>query len=506
MEDTSDAASDNDEKIGDEHFLQYVEESSDNYNDQDHDFFLEAATNGTLLDEEEEDNDGWSFKPFVSPDRQTIERLDAVELRINLLRPKLLSAIKKYLPKINKCKTKREQIVMTVNILRPNDGKPLASWDEIGRMFYLTKGAVRTHYIRGIETREVGRTSTLCDSEINMIINFIYEQFNAGVPVTYDDVEYFIEEKTDKVLQQSTLYKLIKRIKQLKQVDGHPMDSKRTFCPPEAIDEYYDKLEKLLSQGIPAPFVINIDECGCNEWVDTSDIKVIVPKEFSRNSIEIPVPRNSKTSSILAGICCDGTTIRPGIAIHRKTVETELFQCGYLNDKVNIYYQEKGFFNTDCFQQWAEKCLFPEIRERRKKYNYDGLALVILDGFEPHNCDFFLDECTYNNVCPLFLPPHSSDQCQPLDFVIFQIQKSKLQRMRVDSRLDPQTQKLIKMIDSLSQATTISNVINAFKGAGIDVKYDREKNMLYPFVNKALAKKVRHWAYSQDTDFNKKKN
>lgn len=78
--------------------------------------------------------------------------------------------------------------------------------------------------------------------------------------------------------------------------------------------------------------------------------------------------------------------------------------------------------------------------------------------------------------------------------------------MRVDSRLDPQTQKLIKIIDSLSQATTISNVINAFKGAGIDVKYDREKNMLYPFVNKALAKKVRHWAYSQDTDFNKKKN
>lgn len=218
---------------------------------------------------------------------------------------------------------------MIVNILRPNDGKPLASWDEIGRMFYLTKGAVRTHYIRGIETREVGRTSTLCDSEINMIINFIYEQFNAGVPVTYDDVEYFIEEKTDKVLLQSTLYKLIKRIKQLKQVDGHPMDSKRTFCPPEAIDEYYDKLEKLLSQGIPAPFVINIDECGCNEWVDTSDIKVIVPKESSRNSIEIPVPRNSKTSSILAGICCDGTTIRPGIAIHRKTVETELFQCGY---------------------------------------------------------------------------------------------------------------------------------------------------------------------------------
>lgn len=69
MEDTSDAASDNDEKLGDEHFLQYVEESSDNYNDQDHDFFLEAATNGTLLDEEEEDNDGWSFKPFVSPDR-----------------------------------------------------------------------------------------------------------------------------------------------------------------------------------------------------------------------------------------------------------------------------------------------------------------------------------------------------------------------------------------------------------------------------------------------------
>lgn len=34
-----------------------------------------------------------------------------------------------------------------------------------------------------------------------IVINYIYEQFHAGMQVTYDDVEYFVEEKTNKVLQ-----------------------------------------------------------------------------------------------------------------------------------------------------------------------------------------------------------------------------------------------------------------------------------------------------------------
>ena len=61
------------------------------------------------------------------------------------------------------------------------------------------------------------------------------------------------------------------------------------------------------------------------------------------------------------------------------------------------------------------------------------------------------------------------------------------------------------MIDSLRQATTISNVVGAFRGAGIDIRYEKESNMHFPYVNRPMAIKVRHWAYSPRKEMSKKR-
>lgn len=105
---------------------------------------------------------------------------------------------------------------------------------------------------------------------------------------------------------------------------------------------------------------------------------VVVPANFPQNQIKIPVKRCSKNTSIIATICCNGSTLTPGIVANRKTVETELLEAGYTDDKICIGHQENGFFNRDTFQDWAERYFFPEIAQRREKYQYSNEALVIL--------------------------------------------------------------------------------------------------------------------------------
>ena len=140
-------------------------------------------------------------------------------------------------------------------------------------------------------------------------------------------------------------------------------------------------------------------------------------------------------------------------------------------------------------------------------FNYHGEALLILDGFGPHDCDEFLDLCSENGVIVFPLPPHSSDQCQPLDLGIFHVQKSRMQRMTVDTSLCAQTIQIIKMLDSFEQATTVSNVVSVFRAVGILSKYDDESQMLMPYVDKSFAKKVRHWNHEEEKVFehNKKR-
>lgn len=475
--------------------------------DGEQNFFLFSKNIEENLDESSSENDGLSFAPYVSPPRNTPERCDPIEPDFESAHlSQEAESLLRGNEEIMKCTSLREQIVLSVDLLRPT-GKvnALATWEQLGKLFKLSRGAVASHYARGIENGDVGNIQLLKDEEINIMIEEIYKAYSNGTPMTYDDISFFIKERFDKEMQQSALYKLIQRISQLKSVEGEPMDSLRISCSCEDIDSYYDKLEAILQRKIPAPFVINIDESGCNEFADAMNTIVIVPSDFPHNEIKIPVKRCSKNTSIIGAICCDGSTITPGVVVNRKTIETELYEAGYTDDKVCIGHQENGFFNKDTFQEWAEKYFFPEIMKRREKYEYQGEALVILDGFCVHDTDWFLDECTFYNIIPLFMPPHSSDQCQPLDIGIFFLQKLKMQRIKVDDRYDPQTQKLIKMIDSLRQATTISNVIGAFRGAGIDVRYDGETNMLYPYVNRAMACKVRHWAYSQQKDFVKKR-
>lgn len=101
---------------------------------------------------------------------------------------------------------------------------------------------------------------------------------------------------------------------------------------------------------------------------------------------------------MVAGICADGSHITPGVVIPRKTIETELYECGYTKEKVSITFQENCFFDTNAFLIWVHAHFFPDIESKIAAFNYTGEAVVILDGVGPHDCDDFLDECTMRGI------------------------------------------------------------------------------------------------------------
>ena len=91
------------------------------------------------------------------------------------------------------------------------------------------------------------------------------------------------------------------------------------------------------------------------------------------------------------------------------------------------------------------------------------------------------------------MPPHSSDQTQPLDIGFFVAQMAKMNRMSVPEGLYKQSVQLIKIIDSFRQSSTISNVIASFRGAGIVSSYTTEYELI-PRVDRSQAFRVRPWA------------
>ena len=55
---------------------------------------------------------------------------------------------------------------------------------------------------------------------------------------------------------------------------------------------------------------------------------------------------------------------------------------------------------------------------------YEGLVLLMFDMYAAHSSDFFIDECTFNDIIPYQEPASSSDQVQVLDIGIFCVQKT----------------------------------------------------------------------------------
>jgi hypothetical protein len=162
--------------------------------------------------------------------------------------------------------------------------------------------------------------------------------------------------------------------------------------------------------------------------------------------VEVAVSRQTKRATLLGAITLGGSYLKPLVILPRETCEAELFQIGYKRRAI-FAHQECGFVTRDLFNVWAEQVLFPYIIQTREELQYDGPGVLLLDGCSCHDSDYFLDSCLEIGLIPIFLPPHTSDQTQPMDLLIFALQKIEAKRTTPDKGLNPQTRQIVKMIN-----------------------------------------------------------
>ena len=145
--------------------------------------------------------------------------------------------------------------------------------------------------------------------------------------------------------------------------DGEPMEDARIYSDPQKIDEYYRNIEEIIRVGnSPTEFIINIDEVGFERYADARKTRRIVPARYPLNSIPVPVSRAEKRATLLAGICGDGTTLKPMVVLQRETIDRELLLRGYTSSQIHFARNDTGYMTSQLFTQWSEQSFFPELR------------------------------------------------------------------------------------------------------------------------------------------------
>jgi hypothetical protein len=308
--------------------------------------------------------------------------------------------------------------------------------------------------------------------------------------VHYDDVHNWLQTEHGISLLPNTLVKLINSNASLKVVKGIPMEQERVDFDAEEVQMYFEKLTNDITD-VPSSLIINIDECGYQEWVDGQKENVIVPIEYRGETVEIPKNRAQRRSTMVASITADGGTLKPMIIVSRKTIETEVYETGYTPNDSIIVFQENGFINSELFLKWTNEVLIPYVNQERERLRYSGPAFLLLDGCSTHISDHFLDLCFDCGIELEMLPPHTSDQLQPLDLGIFGIQKQAMGRVHPPIWVNPQTAQLHKILGSFRAVTARPNVVSAFQQAGIVSQWNQEHESLVAKVNINLVRKAR---------------
>jgi hypothetical protein len=249
------------------------------------------------------------------------------------------------------------------------------------------------------------------------------------------------------------------------------MEEGRVNVTPEQISSFFATLIATID-GIPAHFVLNMDEMGHQDWADRQRLTCYIPATVPGDSVYMPVSRLGKRITLIACIAADGSYLRPTVIIPRKTVDSDLPITGLTGEKVEIYKQPKGYIVTELFENWFETTLVPELRKRRDIFGYQGPAVLLLDGCTAHSSPKISALCDENHVIPLAFPPHSSNQVQPLDLSIFGITKRLVARVNRMESMNVQTDHIAKVVCSFMAAATPVNIVKTFCRAGICLVLD----------------------------------
>jgi hypothetical protein len=107
--------------------------------------------------------------------------------------------------------------------------------------------------------------------------------------------------------------------------------------------------------------------------------------------------------------------------------------------------------------------------------------------------DHFLDQCTHYVIETFFLPAHSSDQTQPLDLGIFNLEKAEGARTKPVKALNRETRQIVKAVNGYQKACCPNNVPSALRRPAVITYWSPHHNALLARIERLSAVNIRHW-------------
>jgi hypothetical protein len=119
------------------------------------------------------------------------------------------------------------------------------------------------------------------------------------------------------------------------------------------------------------------------------------------------------------------------------------------------------------------------ISELRRKFDYDGSNILIVNGHPTHVTPRVIALCGVRNVIMIRLVAHSSHLAQPLNLCVFGLFKIFYRKDRQSKEMKGETRKIYRALLAFYKSTIISMVRWSFERAGLRLNSD---NLLSPLT------------------------
>ena len=381
-------------------------------------------------------------------------------------------------------------------------GLPL-TYQDVGNIVGLSKPricAIVQQYAKwGTEAGSPGRPPLLSPEQLQYLYSLVVQRYQDHSSIPVAELALILCNQFDICITTESLRHIIRTLPGMRTCLGIRMEEERVNCDPVLIDRWFDDLSRVVSLGIPPAFISNVDEVGFGGTEPDRDVIVVVPSSHKCPTVPIANCLKAKHATMIGAITADGGTIKPLLVVQRKTVDMELRLAGYTPDRIRFSKSETGFITREIFCEWLRDCYLPDLLQKRQSYQYEGPALLIMDGCTCHTGGGIEEMLAMQNVCAKLLPAHSSDQVQFLDLGIFAVQKWRYTQVQTHSDLSTQSKQVMRVYNSWHMSTTPSNVISAFERGGLIREWDALTDKIIAKVDRRYAGKVRH--FQQDPDF-----
>ncbi|KAA6380926.1 MAG: hypothetical protein EZS28_023547 [Streblomastix strix] len=159
------------------------------------------------------------------------------------------------------------------------------------------------------------------------------------------------------------------------------------------------------------------------------------------------VAGRDKNTTVLAGICLDGSNVCPAIVVRRKTLDYDIFTKGLRN-------------GVDCI-------VLPSDKGYENKINPTEWEELLLDGHRAYLTKQIKQELTKANIRIIQLLAYTSHCFQPLDLSTFHSMKSKIHNQITGFAPNTQADKIQRSVMALQLATAPFANMHAFAKAAI---------------------------------------